>query len=145
MTANQPDVYKRQFQRMSWADAMKYYGSDKPDLRFGMKFVELMDIMKGHGFSVFDNAAYVGGICAEGAATYTRKQLDALTDFVKKPQIGAKGMVYALSLIHILICLHRLNPMPELDVLVVKKGTKILSRTSGKIPSPMFLLYFFLR
>ena len=76
------------FQRMSWADAMKYYGSDKPDLR-------LMDIMKGHGFSVFDNAAYVGGICAEGAATYTRKQLDALTEFVKKPQIGAKGMVYA--------------------------------------------------
>ena len=83
------------FQRMPWSDAMKYYGSDKPDLRFGMKFVELMDIMKGHGFSVFDNAAYVGGICAEGAATYTRKQLDALTEFVKKPQIGAKGMVYA--------------------------------------------------
>ena len=83
------------FQRMSWADAMKYYGSDKPDLRFGMKFVELMDIMKGHGFSVFDNAAYVGGICAEGAATYTGKHLHALTDFVKKPQIGAKGMVYA--------------------------------------------------
>ena len=83
------------FLRMSWADAMKYYGSDKPDLRFCMKFVELMDIMKGHGFSVFDNAAYVGGICAEGAATYTRKQLDALTEFVKKPQIGAKGMVYA--------------------------------------------------
>ena len=83
------------FLRMSRTDAMKYYGSDKPDLRFGMKFVELMDIMKGHGFSVFDNAAYVGGICAEGAATYTRKQLDALTEFVKKPQIGAKGMVYA--------------------------------------------------
>ena len=83
------------FMRMPWADAMKYYGSDKPDLRFGMKFVELMDIMKGHGFSVFDNAAYIGGICAEGAASYTRKQLDALTEFVKKPQIGAKGMVYA--------------------------------------------------
>lgn len=83
------------FQRISWADAMKYYGSDKPDLRFGMRFVELMDIMKGHGFSVFDNAAYIGGICAEGAATYTRKQLDALTDFMKRPQIGAKGMVYA--------------------------------------------------
>ena len=83
------------FPRMAWADAMKYYGSDKPDLRFGMKFVELMDIMKGYGFSVFDNAAYIGGICAEGAATYTRKQLDALTEFVKKPQIGAKGMVYA--------------------------------------------------
>ncbi len=83
------------FLRMTWADAMKYYGSDKPDLRFGMKFVELMDILKGHGFSVFDNAAYIGGICAEGAASYTRKQLDQLTEFVKRPQIGAKGMVYA--------------------------------------------------
>ena len=83
------------FMRMPWADAMKYYGSDKPDLRFGMKFVELMNIMKGHGFPVFDNAAYIGGICAEGAAHYTRKQLDALTEFVKRPQIGAKGMVYA--------------------------------------------------
>ena len=87
--------FKEPFQRMTWADAMKYYGSDKPDLRFGMKFVELMDILKGYGFSVFDNAAYIGGICAEGAATYTRKQLDALTEYVKKPQIGAKGMVYA--------------------------------------------------
>ena len=83
------------FMRMPWAEAMKYYGSDKPDLRFGMKFVELMDIMKGHGFGIFDNAAYIGGICAEGAAHYTRKQLDALTEFVKRPQIGAKGMVYA--------------------------------------------------
>lgn len=87
--------FKEPFQRMTWADAMKYYGSDKPDLRFGMKFVELIDILKGYGFSVFDNAAYIGGICAEGAATYTRKQLDALTEYVKKPQIGAKGMVYA--------------------------------------------------
>lgn len=83
------------FLRMSWADAMKYYGSDKPDLRFGMKFVELMDILKGFGFSVFDNAAYIGGICAKGAAHYTRKQLDQLTEFVKRPQIGAKGLVYA--------------------------------------------------
>ncbi len=83
------------FIRMPWADAMKYYGSDKPDLRFGMKFVELMDIMKGSGFSVFDNAEYIGGICAEGAASYTRKQLDQLTEYVKRPQIGAKGMVYA--------------------------------------------------
>ena len=83
------------FLRMPWSEAMKYYGSDKPDLRFGMKFVELMDIMKGHGFSVFDNAAYIGGICAEGAAHYTRKQLDQLKEFVKRPQIGAKGMVYA--------------------------------------------------
>ncbi len=83
------------FQRMPWADAMKYYGSDKPDLRFGMKFVELMDVLKGHGFSVFDNAEYIGGINAKGAAHYTRKQLDALTEYVKRPQIGAKGMVYA--------------------------------------------------
>lgn len=83
------------FQRMTWQDAMKYYGSDKPDLRFDMRFVELMDIMKGQGFAVFDNAAYIGGICAKGAATYTRKQLDQLTDYVKRPQIGAKGVVYA--------------------------------------------------
>ena len=83
------------FIRMPWADAMRLYGSDKPDLRFGMTFVELMDVLKGHGFSVFDNAAYIGGICATGAANYTRKQLDQLTDFVKRPQIGAKGMVYA--------------------------------------------------
>ena len=83
------------FPRMSWHDAMKRYGSDKPDTRFGMEFVELKDVLSGHGFSVFDDAAYIGGICAEGAASYTRKQLDALTDFVKRPQIGAKGMVYA--------------------------------------------------
>ena len=83
------------FIRMPWADAMKYYGSDKPDLRFDMRFVELMDILKGHGFGVFDNAAYIGGICAKEAASYTRKQLDELTDYVKRPQIGAKGMVYA--------------------------------------------------
>ena len=81
--------------RMTWADAMKYYGSDKPDTRFGMLFVELMDVLKGYGFSVFDNAAYIGGICAKGAASYSRKQLDQLTEFVKKPQIGAKGLVYA--------------------------------------------------
>ncbi len=86
---------KDPFIRMPWSDAMKYYGSDKPDLRFGMTFVELMDILKGYGFSVFDDAEYIGGICAKGAASYTRKQLDQLTEFVKKPQIGAKGMVYA--------------------------------------------------
>ena len=83
------------FIRMPWADAMKYYGSDKPDLRFGMRFVEIKDIMQGHGFSVFDNAAYIGAINAKGAASYTRKQLDALTEYVKRPQIGAKGLVYA--------------------------------------------------
>ena len=83
------------FTRMTFADAMKFYGSDKPDTRFEMKFVELMDTLKGYGFSVFDEAEYIGGICAKGAAAYTRKQIDALTDFVKRPQIGAKGLVYA--------------------------------------------------
>lgn len=83
------------FKRMPWSEVMRLYGSDKPDLRFGMEFVELMDLLKGYGFGVFDNAAYIGGICAKGAAGYTRKQLDQLTEFVKRPQIGAKGMVYA--------------------------------------------------
>ena len=86
---------KEAFPRMTWHYAMKYYGSDKPDLRFDMRFVELMDILKGYGFSVFDSANYIGGICAKGAASYTRKQLDQLTEFVKRPQVGAKGMVYA--------------------------------------------------
>ena len=88
-------TFNEDFPRMTWHDAMKYYGSDKPDTRFDMTFVELMDIMKGSGFPVFDEAEYIGGICAKGAASYTRKQLDALTDFVKRPQIGAKGLVYA--------------------------------------------------
>lgn len=83
------------FPRMSFDDAMKYYGSDKPDTRFDMRFVELMDTLKGYGFAVFDEAEYIGGICAKGAASYTRKQIDALTDYVKRPQIGAKGLVYA--------------------------------------------------
>lgn len=81
--------------RMTFADAMKYYGSDKPDTRFEMKLVEVMDIMQGGGFSTFDTAEYVGAICAKGAAGYTRKQIDTLTDFVKRPQIGARGLVYA--------------------------------------------------
>jgi len=85
--------------RMSYADAMKFYGSDKPDTRFEMKFVELKsdqtDLTSGKEFKVFDDAELVVGICAKGAASYTRKQLDELTDFVKKPQIGATGLVYA--------------------------------------------------
>ena len=93
--------------RMTWADAMKYYGSDKPDTRFGMEFVELknqqpdnasrelVESIFPEGFAVFDGAAYIGGICCEGQAVLTRKQLDQLTDFVKRPQIGAKGLVYA--------------------------------------------------
>ncbi|WPP53202.1 aspartate--tRNA ligase [Catalinimonas niigatensis] len=82
------------FPRMSYADAMKFYGSDKPDTRFEMKFTELNDIAQGKGFKVFDSAELVVGICAEGCAEYSRKQLDALTEFVTRPQIGAKGLVY---------------------------------------------------
>lgn len=82
------------FPRMTWNDAMRLYGSDKPDIRFGMQFVELNDVVKGHGFGLFDSAELVVGINAEGCAEYTRKQLDALTDFVKRPQVGAGGMVY---------------------------------------------------
>ena len=82
------------FPRITWHDAMKYYGSDKPDIRFGMKFVELNDVAKGHGFQVFDDAELVVAINAEKCANFTRKQLDALTDFVKRPQVGAKGLVY---------------------------------------------------
>ena len=80
--------------QMTWHEAMAKYGSDKPDLRFGMEFVELDDVLKLGTFQVFDNAAYIGGICAPGCASYTRKQLDALTDFVKSQQVGAKGLVY---------------------------------------------------
>jgi len=82
------------FPRMSYADAMKYYGSDKPDTRFEMKFVEIKDLTTGRDFVVFDSVDYVGAICAKGCASYTRKQLDELTNFVKRPQIGAKGLVY---------------------------------------------------
>ena len=82
-------------QQMTWADAMRRFGSDKPDLRFGMEFVELMDDLKGTGsFSVFNEATYIGGIVVPGCADYSRKQLNELTDFVKKPQVGAKGLVY---------------------------------------------------
>ncbi|MBD5292060.1 MAG: aspartate--tRNA ligase [Bacteroides sp.] len=82
------------FPRMTWADAMRLYGSDKPDIRFGMQFVDLTDLAKGKGFSVADDAEIVIGICAPGCAGYTRKQLDQLTDFVKRPQVGAKGMIW---------------------------------------------------
>lgn len=82
-------------QQMTWHEAMRRFGSDKPDLRFGMEFVELMDVLKGTGtFPVFDSAEYIGGICVPGCANYTRKQLDQLTEFVKRPQVGAKGLVY---------------------------------------------------
>jgi aspartyl-tRNA synthetase len=83
-----------EFPRMTYADAMKYYGCDKPDMRFAMQFEELNDVTQNKGFKVFDEAELVVGICAEGCAEYTRKQLDELTDFVKRPQIGAKGLVW---------------------------------------------------
>lgn len=80
--------------RMTWHDAMEYYGCDKPDIRFGMKFVNLTDNARNRDFAVFNDAEYVGAICVPGCAVYTRKQLDELTEFVKRPQIGAKGLVY---------------------------------------------------
>ena len=83
------------FPRISYNEAMNLYGSDKPDIRFGMQITELIEAVRGRNFAVFDSAEYVGGICAPGCAVYTRKQLDELTEFVKRPQIGAKGLVYA--------------------------------------------------
>src|SRR3989339_612084 len=83
-----------QFPRISYADAMKYYGSDKPDIRFGMKIAEIKHLTGGKEFAVFDSAEYVGAICVEGAASYTRKQIDEITEWVKRPQVGAKGLVY---------------------------------------------------
>ncbi len=90
------DLGEHPFLRLPWKEAMSRFGSDKPDMRFGMELQEVTNVMKGSGeFAVFNDAAYVGGICAEGCAVYTRKQLDELTNFVKSQQIGAKGLVYA--------------------------------------------------
>jgi len=86
--------YKDRFPRIPYDDAMRFYGSDKPDLRFEMKIAELTPLARGKGFKVFDSVDYIGGIVADGCADYSRKQLDELTDFVKRPQVGAKGLVY---------------------------------------------------
>ena len=86
--------YDEKFPRISYDDAMRYYGSDKPDLRFGMKISDITSLAQGKGFKVFDSVEYIGGLCAKGGASYSRKQLDELTEFVKKPQVGAKGLVY---------------------------------------------------
>ena len=86
---------KGDFLRLPWIECMKRFGSDKPDMRFGMEFVELDDVLKKGTFAVFDDANYIGGICAPGCASYTRKDIDKLTEWVKRPQIGAKGLVYA--------------------------------------------------
>ena len=85
---------KGDFPRISYADAMEYYGSDKPDIRFDMKMNTVTSLLQGNGFSVFDTAEYIGAIVAKGCAGYTRKQLDELTEWVKRPQVGAKGLVY---------------------------------------------------
>lgn len=87
-------TFENRFPRMTFAEAMEKYGSDKPDIRFGMTFVDLANACKGKGFTVIDDAPYVGGIVAQGCSEYTRKQLDELTDFVKKPQVGARGLIY---------------------------------------------------
>lgn len=86
--------FSEPFPRLPYSDAMEFYGSDKPDIRFGMKFTDLTQSLKGHNFAVFDTAEYIGGICARDCSDYTRKQIDDLTEFVKKPQIGAKGLIY---------------------------------------------------
>ena len=90
------DISMNDFERITYADAMKYYGSDKPDLRFGMPFVELNDVLQHRDFKVFNEAEHIIGICAESCADYTRKQLDGLIDFVKRPQVGASGLVYII-------------------------------------------------
>ena len=86
--------FSEPFQRMPWIEAMEKYGSDKPDLRFGMEFHDITDLAHGHSFPVFDDAEYVVGFAATGCAGYTRKQIDALTEYVKRPQVGAKGLVW---------------------------------------------------
>ena len=88
------DIDLPELPRMSWHDAMEYYGCDKPDIRFDMRFVNLTALAQTKEFAVFNTAEYIGGICVPGCAAYTRKQLDELTDFVKRPQVGAKGLVY---------------------------------------------------
>jgi aspartyl-tRNA synthetase len=86
--------FEKSFQRIPYEEVMAFYGCDKPDLRFDMRFVEITTRVKGKGFGVFDNAEYIGGICAPGCSEYSRKELDALVEFVKKPQIGATGLIY---------------------------------------------------
>lgn len=86
--------FERPFPQITYAEAMKRFGSDKPDMRFGMELVEITQLVKNKGFTLFDNAQYIGGICANTCANYSRKQIDTLTEFVKRPQIGASGLIY---------------------------------------------------
>jgi aspartyl-tRNA synthetase len=125
--------FSEPFLRMSYKEAMDFYGSDKPDLRFGMKFTDLTGIVKGKDFAVFDTAEYIGGICAAGCTEYTRKQLDELTEFVRKPQIGAKGLIYV-----------RYNPDGSLKSSVDKFYTpeelKIWAETMDAKPGDLILI-----
>ncbi len=131
--------FNEPFLRMPYSEAMEKYGSDKPDIRFDMKIHEITDLSKGSGFSVFDNAEYIGGICAHGCAEYSRKELDALTDFVKKPQIGGTGLVYVkfntdgsikssvdkyFSTEQLQSWINRLNAQPG-DLLLIMSGPKV--------------------
>jgi aspartyl-tRNA synthetase len=87
--------FNEPFLRLPYSEAMEFYGSDKPDLRFGMRFTDITETVRGHNFAVFESSEYIGGICVEGCSEYTRKQVDELTEFVRRPQIGAKGLIYA--------------------------------------------------
>ena len=114
------------FLRLPWIECMKRFGSDKPDMRFGMEFVELDDVLKKGTFAVFDDAAYIGGICAPDCASYTRKDIDKLTEWVKRPQIGAKGMVYARVLEDgsVKSSVDKFYTQEDLQVLKEKMGAK---------------------
>jgi aspartyl-tRNA synthetase len=119
--------------RMTYEDAIKYYGSDKPDIRFEMKFVELNDLAKGKGFNVFDSAELIVGICAYGCASYTRKQLDELIEWVKRPQIGAKGMVYVR-------CEQDGTYKSSVDKFYTQDELKLWARAMGAAPGDLMLI-----
>jgi aspartyl-tRNA synthetase len=125
--------FNEPFLRMSYTEAIDFYGSDKPDLRFGMRFTDLTGVVKGKDFAVFDTAEYIGGICAAGCTEYTRKQLDELTEFVRRPQIGAKGLIYV-----------RYNPdgtlKSSVDKFYTPEELKIWAETMDAKPGDLLLI-----
>jgi aspartyl-tRNA synthetase len=121
------------FERMTYADAMKYYGSDKPDLRFAMPFVELNHLLQHREFKVFNEAELIIGICVEGCAGYTRKQLDALTDFVKRPQVGANGLVY-------IACLQEGGFKSSVDKFYTQDDLQAVANTCGAKAGDLMLI-----
>ncbi|MDA3890236.1 MAG: aspartate--tRNA ligase [Salinivirgaceae bacterium] len=122
-----------EFPKIPYDQAMKLYGNDKPDTRFEMTFTELSKIVKGKGFVVFDNAEYIGAICAEGCASYTRKQLDALTNFVKRPQVGATGLIY-------LKCNEDGSLKSSVDKFFDEEQLKIWAETTNAKPGDLVLV-----